>query len=108
MIKQAELGFSNWIIMEVFPQTVQMESSPAAAAVHYVFVDGYLVAAPQRSLLESAIQNHDSGYVLVSSPRFRNLMPADGEANRCLSPPPTPASLVRVPGLCPFGARRTG
>lgn len=48
---------------------------------HYSFVDGYLVAAPERSLLDRAIQNHETGYLLASSDRFRDLLPADGRTS---------------------------
>jgi hypothetical protein len=49
--------------------------------VHYAYVDGYMVAAPNRSLIEHAVRYRDSGYTLASSPRFSNLLPADGHAN---------------------------
>lgn len=48
---------------------------------HYTYVDGYLLAAPQRSLLERAIQNKESGYVLAGSQTFRDLLPQDGRVN---------------------------
>jgi ferric-dicitrate binding protein FerR (iron transport regulator) len=50
-------------------------------AVHYVYVDGYLVAAPSRALLERAIQSHDTGYSIAGGEEFTALLPEDGEAN---------------------------
>jgi hypothetical protein len=49
--------------------------------VSYVFDGGYLVAAPSRALLETALAVRDSGTGLVSSERFRSLLPQNGEAN---------------------------
>ncbi|MDY7091363.1 MAG: FecR domain-containing protein [Acidobacteriota bacterium] len=49
--------------------------------LHYAYVDGYMVAAPSRPLIEHAVGYRDSGYTLASSPRFSNLLPSDGHAN---------------------------
>lgn len=49
--------------------------------LHYTYVDGYLVAAASRALVERAIGYRDSGYTLVRSPRFSSLLPQDGHAN---------------------------
>jgi hypothetical protein len=53
----------------------------ASKQVHYVYVDGYLVAAPSRALLERAIQLREAGATLVTSAVFRELLPADVEVN---------------------------
>jgi hypothetical protein len=47
----------------------------------YTFVEGYLVAAPNRALLDQAIRYHDSGYSITEAPRFVALLPADGHNN---------------------------
>jgi ferric-dicitrate binding protein FerR (iron transport regulator) len=52
-----------------------------AYEVHYVYVDGYLVAGPSRSLLTRAIQNRDTGLVLSRSENFRSQLPHDGRVN---------------------------
>ncbi len=48
--------------------------------VNYVFVDGYLIAAPSRALLQNAIQYSQTGYTLASSQAFTELLPRDGRA----------------------------
>jgi ferric-dicitrate binding protein FerR (iron transport regulator) len=45
--------------------------------IHYTFVDGYLLAAPLRAYLDTAIEQRDTGYTLVSSASFTELLPAD-------------------------------
>ena len=45
--------------------------------IHYTFVDGYLLAAPLRAYLDTAIDQRSNGYTLVGSARFTELLPAD-------------------------------
>jgi hypothetical protein len=52
-----------------------------AYEVHYVFADGYLIAAPNRSLLTKSIQNRATGYMLSRSESFRQQLPRDGRIN---------------------------
>ncbi|MEM9555073.1 MAG: FecR domain-containing protein [Acidobacteriota bacterium] len=49
--------------------------------VHYTFVEGYLLMAPNNALIDQAIRYRDSGYSLTQSPRFLAQMPADGRNN---------------------------
>lgn len=49
--------------------------------VDYVFVDGYLLAAPRRALLLSAMQNRETGYSLAGSADFMSRLPRDGYVN---------------------------
>jgi len=49
--------------------------------IDYVFADGYLVAAPNRSLLVSSLQNHEIGYSLARSTDFMSRLPRDGNTN---------------------------
>lgn len=58
-----------------------VRASGEGTEVHYVFVDGYMVAGPSRALLERAIQNREAGFVLTSSQTFRDLLPQDGHVN---------------------------
>jgi hypothetical protein len=53
----------------------------ALSEIDYVFVDGYLVAAPNRSLLASSLQNHEIGYSLVRSTDFMSRLPRDGNTD---------------------------
>ena len=49
--------------------------------VHYTFEDGYMVLAPNRTLLDRAIRFRDSGYSITDASRFTSLLPADGRNN---------------------------
>ena len=49
--------------------------------IHYVYTEGYLLAAPSRALLLSSMQNRQAGVTLVRSDKFRSLLPADHHAN---------------------------
>jgi len=50
-------------------------------AVHYLYEDGYLVAAGSRALLDRALQYRASGVTLATAPKFRDLLGADGQVN---------------------------
>ncbi len=49
--------------------------------IHYTFVDGYMIAAPGRALLDRAIRFRDSGYTVTSSQQFAALLPHDRHEN---------------------------
>jgi len=49
--------------------------------VHYLFVDGYLVAAPSRALLERTLAQRAAGSTITAAARFRDLLPRDGHAD---------------------------
>jgi len=49
--------------------------------VHYIYEDGYLVAAGSRALLDRALQYRASGVTLATAPKFRDLLGADGQVN---------------------------
>ncbi len=52
-----------------------------AYEIDYTFVDGYFLAAPSVTLLNTAIQNRATGYVLARSEVFRSQLPAGGSLN---------------------------
>jgi hypothetical protein len=49
--------------------------------VCYTYAYGYLIAASSRSLVERAIQYHDSGVSLQQSAKFKSTLPEDKQAN---------------------------
>jgi len=49
--------------------------------LRYTIVDGYLLAAPSRVLLDRAIEQRGNGYTLTRSKTFMDLLPRDGEVN---------------------------
>jgi hypothetical protein len=49
--------------------------------INYTFVNGYMVVAPTRALVDRALRYRDSGYTLLHSPRFTSGLPEDGNAN---------------------------
>ncbi len=48
------------------------------ARLQYAFVDGYLVAAPQKELVLRAAQAHASGDTLLTAPKLTALLPKEG------------------------------
>ncbi len=58
-----------------------LKSADAPTEVHYTFWAGYMIVAPTRTLVEEAIQYHDTGMNLARSERFRSQFPADGRDN---------------------------
>lgn len=53
----------------------------APVEAHYAFVEGYLVIAPSRALVDRAIRFRESGYSIADSERFTSLLPADTRNN---------------------------
>jgi FecR-like protein/putative zinc finger protein len=56
-------------------------SSGPPLEVHYLFADGYLVAAPTRAQLDRALAQRAAGTTLAASPRLRGLLGRDGQVN---------------------------
>ena len=52
-----------------------------AKAIHYLFEDGYFLAAPSRALLERSLQQRASGVTLATTAKFRDLLGPDGQVN---------------------------
>ena len=49
--------------------------------VHYTFVDGYMILAPNRALLMEAIHTHATGNSLAHAAAFKALLPKDENEN---------------------------
>jgi hypothetical protein len=49
--------------------------------LHYAYVNGYMIAAASRALVDRAIRYRESGQTLLQSARFRAGLPADGNTN---------------------------
>jgi hypothetical protein len=58
-----------------------LKSVTYGVELHYAYVDGYLIAAPTRALIERALKYRELGLTLLRSPRFTSALPADGNAN---------------------------
>jgi hypothetical protein len=56
-------------------------SSQPAFEAHYLFADGYLVAAPSRAQLDRALTQRAAGTTLAASPRLHGLLGRDGQVN---------------------------
>jgi hypothetical protein len=52
-----------------------------ATECDFVFADGYMLLAPSRALLLSALETHSNGTSLARSASFRSLLPSDSQAN---------------------------
>jgi len=62
-------------------RTLPSSQPGALNEIDYVFVDGYLVAGPNRSVLVSSLQNYEIRYSLARSNDFMSRLPRDGNAN---------------------------
>jgi len=67
-------GGRTWYRMTLPKNKLSLEA-------HFVFVDGYLLAAANRALIERAIQNRSAGNTLPQSAAFTALLPQDGHSN---------------------------
>jgi hypothetical protein len=61
--------------------TVRFETPGVNSECDYVFADGYVLFAPSRALLVSALETHANGTSLARSSSFRALLPNDNQAN---------------------------
>ncbi|HWX54767.1 MAG TPA: FecR domain-containing protein [Verrucomicrobiae bacterium] len=61
--------------------TISLTGSQTPFELIYTFIDGYLVLAPDRAMVMSAIRVHQSGNSLANSPEFHALLPQDNHAN---------------------------
>ncbi len=75
-------GGLQWEKAEIGGRTFYtLKSVDFGLEFNYAYVNGYMVAAPTRALVERAVQYRDSGITLRNSPRFKAALPADGNTN---------------------------
>jgi hypothetical protein len=58
-----------------------LSAGGTALTAYYTYRNGYLIAAPTKDLVTTAIQNKDAGMRLDTSSAFRRLLPTDQNAN---------------------------
>jgi hypothetical protein len=80
--QQEGKGGLQWERAEIGGRTFYtLRSVDFGLEFNYAYVNGYMVAAPTRALVERAVQYHDSGVTLRNSARFKAAMPQDGNTN---------------------------
>ena len=71
---QAQLSFGS---EQVGGNTLySLHSAQSSLTVYYLFARGYMIAAPDYSVINNALQYQSSGYSLVNSPDFINSLPS--------------------------------
>jgi hypothetical protein len=58
-----------------------LKSMDFGLELHYAYVNGYMIAAASRALVDRAIRYRQAGQTLLQSARFRSGLPADGNTN---------------------------
>src|SRR4029453_6800345 len=58
-----------------------LRSADFGLEVNLTYVNGFMVVAPSRALVERAVRSQEAGYSLLRSARFTAGLPADGNAN---------------------------
>lgn len=58
-----------------------IKTQHAGLEFHYTYVNGYLVAAPSRALVDRAVRYRETGYTLLRSQRFLSALPEDRNTN---------------------------
>ncbi|MGH9759892.1 MAG: hypothetical protein ACREAC_03515, partial [Blastocatellia bacterium] len=66
---------------DVSGQTYYTLMAGSTEECSYTFFNGYMIAGPNRGILDSAIRYQQSGYSLPHSSQFQSALPADGNTN---------------------------
>lgn len=75
-------GGLQWDRAEIGGRTFYtLKSVDFGLEFNYAYVNGYMVAAPSRALVDRAVRYRDSGYTLLNSARFKAALPEDGNTN---------------------------
>jgi ferric-dicitrate binding protein FerR (iron transport regulator) len=59
----------------------RLGAADGTTEVHFLYADGYFLAAANRTLLERALAYREAGTTLTRSPNFRAALPVNGNAN---------------------------
>ncbi|HSB10639.1 MAG TPA: FecR domain-containing protein [Blastocatellia bacterium] len=79
--REGKRGFA-WESTEIGGRSYYtLKSMDFGLEVSYCYSNGYMIAGPSRALIDRAVKYHDSGYTLLSSPRFVAALPEDKQAN---------------------------
>jgi hypothetical protein len=79
--REGKQGFV-WEHSEAGGQTFYaLRSQDFGVSINYAYVNGYMIIAPTRALVERAIQLRDTGTTLLRAAAFQATLPADGQAN---------------------------
>ena len=72
-----EYGFAVEAVEGTPPHEPVYRLSAGGLDVHYAYIDGYLVLAANRAVLEQARQTYQSGVTLLDAAKFQELLPLD-------------------------------
>lgn len=79
--REGKQGFV-WERSEAGGQTFYaLRSQDFGVSINYAYVNGYMIVAPTRSLVERAINLRDTGTTLLRAATFQATLPPDGQAN---------------------------
>src|SRR6185436_6930154 len=79
--REGKQGFA-WEQSEISGRTYYtLKSVDFGLSVTYTYTNGYLIAGPNRPLVDLAVRNSEAGRTLLVSPRFIAALPEDKNAN---------------------------
>lgn len=58
-----------------------IKKADSSVSFEYAYLNGYMLIAPDRSLIYNAVQSQEARYTLASSADFLNALPRDGSVN---------------------------
>lgn len=58
-----------------------LREAKTGLSIHYAYVDGYMVLAPNRAMLDRTLRNRAAGVTLTASEKFRSMLPKDGQTD---------------------------
>lgn len=76
-----KLGLELTSVVDGEKTLYKIKSLEFGLEADYLFTDGYLVAAPSRTLVENAIKYRETGSSILQAPKFKATLPEDKQAN---------------------------